>query len=44
VGLVPFVQAIPLFGPPMQKLPLQMGHGWMPGMVLMGSVAVSPVR
>jgi hypothetical protein len=30
------------FGPPMQVPPLQIGHGWMPGMVSLGSVAVSP--
>src|SRR5262247_4140498 len=41
---VPGVQAAPLFGPPMQVPPLQSGHGWMPAMVDMGSVDVSPVR
>jgi hypothetical protein len=35
-----------LFGPPMQVgvAPRQTGHGWIPAMVLEGSVAVSPVR
>jgi hypothetical protein len=41
---VPGVQAMPLFGPPMQLPALQIGQGWMPVMVLPGSVAVSPVR
>jgi hypothetical protein len=37
---------MPLFGPPMHVgLAVgQSGHGWMPGMVLPGSVDVSPVR
>ena len=42
--VVPGVQDIPLFGPPMQVPPEQSGQGWMPAMVLRGSVAVSPVR
>src|SRR6185369_15375440 len=41
---VPATQAMPLFGPPMQLPPVQSGQGWMPAMVLPGSVAVSPVR
>jgi hypothetical protein len=44
---VPCVQAMPLLGPPSQTpepARLQTGHGWMPGMVSVGSVAVSPTR
>ena len=40
------VQAMPLFGPPMQVVgvPRQTGQGWMPGMVPLGSFDPSPVR
>ena len=41
---VPAVQAMPLFGPPMQLPPEQSGQGWMPPIVADGSVDVSPVR
>jgi len=43
---VPGVQLMPLLGPPMHVPgdPEQIGQGWMPVMVLPGSVAVSPVR
>jgi hypothetical protein len=41
---VPGVHAIPLLGPPMQVLAEHSGQGCMPGMVPMGSLAVSPVR
>ena len=43
---VPGVHASALFGPPVQVVgvPRQIGQGWMPAMVLLGSVAVSPVR
>jgi hypothetical protein len=41
---VPAVQLMPLFDPPMQLPPVQSGQGWMPAMVLPGSVEVSPVR
>src|SRR4029453_15166528 len=39
---VPGVHAMPLFGPPTQVRLEQSGHGWIPGIVLLGSVAVSP--
>jgi len=44
LGDVSAVQPRPSFGPPMQLPAEQSGHGWMPAMVDIGSVAVSPVR
>jgi hypothetical protein len=41
---VPATQAMPLFGPATQLPLTHSGQGWMPGMVLPGSVDVSPVR
>jgi len=41
---VPATQAPMALLPPMQTLPEQSGQGWMPAMLLVGSVAVSPVR
>src|SRR5262245_63040700 len=35
---------MPLLGPPVQLPFRHSGHGWIPGMVLEGSVAVAPVR
>jgi hypothetical protein len=40
MAVVPFVHAMPLFGPPMQAPLEQSGHGWMPAM----PVRLSPVR
>jgi hypothetical protein len=40
----PGVQVRPWLGPPTQVPSEQSGHGWMPGMLPVGSVAVSPVR
>src|SRR6185436_19414897 len=42
--LVAGTQFMPLLGPPIQVPAEQSGQGWMPGIVLPGSVDVSPVR